>query len=190
MEEIEQQRVVRVAQARYPDCCAFEALHGPDRIRPLGRNRKREERQPAGRSEAADRRAVGHSLKRDIKRSAGVFDSAPDQRLHGRVAAASVDEFDIETLVGEVTSRARHFVRHNAEQLAAEGKPQLCGLAHRLRAARADKHDSGETEYSFQRRAPVEGDRGFSLIRRNADQVRIRCFAAAHGGPHASGQPS
>ena len=188
LEEIEQQRVVRVAQARYPDGRAFEALHGPNRIRPLGRHRKREERQPAGRSEAADRRAVGHSLKRDIKRSAGVLDRASDQRLHGRVAAAGVDEFDVETLAGKVPARARHFVRHNAEQLAAEGQPHLCGLAHRLRAARADKDHSRDTEDSFQRRAPVEGDRGFSLIRRNADQVRIRRFTAAHGGPTVRGR--
>ena len=189
IEEIEQQRVVRVAQARYSDCCAFKALHGPNRIRSLGRNRKRVERQPAGRSEAADRGAVGCSLKRDIKRSAGVFDRAPDQRLHGRVAASCVDEFDIDALAGKVTARTRHLVRHNTEQLAAEGKPQSCGFAHRLWAARADKHDAGDTDDSFQRRAPIESDRGFSSIRRNAHQVRVRRFATAHRGPTVGAAP-
>src|SRR3546814_13514522 len=60
---------------------------------------------------------VRSGLQRDVGRGAGIIDGAADQRLHRRVAAARVDQFDVEALIGEMAAGARHLVDRKSTRL-------------------------------------------------------------------------
>src|SRR5262249_18973819 len=88
--------------------------------------------QPAGDGEAADIRPdIGVGLDGHVERGRGIIDSAADERLHRRVAAAGVDELDFEAVPPEQTARARDLVGHAAEELAAIGELDALGLCRR-----------------------------------------------------------
>src|SRR3546814_10865092 len=74
---------------------AGEILHRGDRVALLRCDGQGEQRQPAGRGEAPDLRIMREGLQRDVEGGAGIFDGPADQRLHGGVAAARVDELDV-----------------------------------------------------------------------------------------------
>ncbi len=68
-------------------------------------------------------------LERHVEGRARVVHGTTDQSLHGDVAAARIDQANIETFVGEVAARARDFVGNDAEELAAEREQYLAALA-------------------------------------------------------------
>jgi hypothetical protein len=106
--------VVGVAERRYADRAAGEILDAPDLAGASGRRHGGEQRQAPGRREASDIGAASVSLQGDVEGGRRVIDGAADQRLHGGVAAARVDELDIEPLLGEMAVGARHLVGHDA----------------------------------------------------------------------------
>ena len=72
---------------------------------------------------------MGEGLKRHVEGRPRVVHRTADQSLHRDVAAARVNQADIETFVGEMAARSRHLVRDDAEQLAAEREQHLAALA-------------------------------------------------------------
>ena len=110
---------------------------------------------------------------RDVERGRGIVDGAADQRLHRGVAAAGIDQLDVEAVVLEVAVRARDLVGHDAEKLAAEGELEL--LQRRgLRAGRAGGGKrAGDDADAFQDRA--------------AGNVRRRQIGAGQAGPYRRG---
>jgi hypothetical protein len=84
--------------------------------------------------EALDLAAPRVSLQRHVERCAGILDGAADQRLHGLIAAAGIDELDVQAFCREVTAGAGDLVGHDAEELAAEREPHLFGRAVHDRA--------------------------------------------------------
>jgi len=68
-------------------------------------------------------------LKRDIKRGAGVVHRVPDQRLHGDVTPAGVDQPDVKPFLGKMAARPGDLVRNDTEELTAEGEQHLTALA-------------------------------------------------------------
>ena len=86
---------------------------------------------------------------RDVQRGGGIIDRAADQRLHGGVAAAGVDQLHIEPMILEVAGRARDFVRHSAQKLAAIGELDLLAL-------RFGAGGSGRRDDACDQRRPLE----------------------------------
>ena len=82
--------------AETPTVLPSRSFEAGDRVDLAWRHRQREQRQPAGGGEAADVGAVGEGLHRHVERGRRIVDGAADQRLHRRVAAAGVDELDVE----------------------------------------------------------------------------------------------
>ena len=72
---------------------------------------------------------MGECLECHVEGRARVVHRTADQSLHGDVAAARIDQANIETFVGEVAARASDFVRNDAKQLAAERQQHLAALA-------------------------------------------------------------
>ncbi|MDB5408355.1 MAG: hypothetical protein JWL84_3267 [Rhodospirillales bacterium] len=120
--------MVSIAERRDSDGAVGEVLDLADLIRLARRRRDGEQRQPAGRREAADLGAMGIGLQRDAERGRAVLDGAADQRLHRRVAAARIDQLGVEPMLGEMPVGAGDLVGDDAEELAAEGDLDLPAL--------------------------------------------------------------
>ena len=121
--------MVGIAQRGDADGPVFQILQSADLFRHFRRAGESEQRQSSGGREAGDLRAVGEGLKRHVEGRARVVHRTADQRLHRDVAAARVNQADVEAFVGEMAARARHLVRDDAEQLAAEREQHLAALA-------------------------------------------------------------
>ena len=65
---------------------------------------------------------MGIGLKRHIKRGARIIHSAPDQSLHGHVAAAGVNEPDIKTFLRKMSTRPSDLIGNDAEELPAKSQ--------------------------------------------------------------------
>ena len=140
LEQIERERVIGIAERRDADRPSLQILDPLNLARGLGRGHDREQREAAGDGEATDIGAgIGVGLDGDIESSGGVVDGACDQRLHGGVAAAGIDQLHVEPVRLEVAGRARDLVGHAAQKLAAIGKLDL--LALRLGAGGACGRD-------------------------------------------------
>jgi len=83
-------------------------------------------------------------LHRHVEGRSGIVDRAADQRLHGGVAAAGIDELDVKPLVLKVTVGARDLIRHSAQELAAISEFYLPGLRLRTARLRAGNDACGE----------------------------------------------
>jgi hypothetical protein len=83
--------------------------------RGIGRGDDRKQRQAPGDGKTADVRShIGVGLNGDVERGGGVIDRAADQRLHGGVAAAGIDELHVEPMGLEVSAGAGDLVGHAA----------------------------------------------------------------------------
>lgn len=116
------QHMVGVAEAGDADGAALKRLGVGDLGGGARRGRQREERQPAGLGEAADRGAIGEGLQRDIEGGAGVVHRPAGQGLHRLVAPADIDQLDLHALVAEMAACLRHLIGYDAEELTAEGE--------------------------------------------------------------------
>jgi len=96
LEQIERERVIGIAERRDADRPSLQILDPLNLARGLGRGHDREQREAAGDGEATDIGAgIGVGLDGDIEGSGGVVDGASDQRLHGGVAAAGIDQLHV-----------------------------------------------------------------------------------------------
>src|SRR5262249_39760082 len=82
-----------------------------------------------------------------------IVDRTPDQRLHGGDAAAAMHELHVKPMLLEVAGRARDFVRHPAQKLAAIGELDLFALRSRTSASRR-RDDACDQRGSLEHRAP------------------------------------
>ncbi len=121
--------MVGIAQRGDTDGAVFQILQSANLFRHLRRAGESEQRQSSGGRKAGDLRAVGEGLKRHVEGRPRVVHRTADQSLHGDVAAARVNQADVETFVGEMAARASDFVRNDAKQLAAEREQHLAALA-------------------------------------------------------------
>ena len=90
---------------------------------------------------------------RNVQRGGGIIDRAADQRLHRGIAAAGVDELHIEPMILEVAGRARDFVRHAAQKLAAIGELDLLALRFGAGGSRR-RDDACDQRRALEQRAP------------------------------------
>ena len=151
--------MVGIAQRRNTDGLAREIVDGVDVACRLRGRHQREQRQPAGGGEGADIGAVGVGLDRDIERGSGIIDGTADQRLHRGIAAAGIDEFDIEAVIFEMAPGAGDLIGNDAQQLAAESKPDLLALGLRAGRKRCRQQARDESR-ALEHRAPGHLDIG------------------------------
>src|SRR5438874_2140336 len=90
-----------------------------------------------------------------VSDNAGSCTIAADQSLHRRIAAARIDELDVEALFGEMAAGPRYFVGNDAEQLTAESEPQFSGGGICVWAAGAHRDYAGHPDEPFESRTPV-----------------------------------
>jgi len=100
--------VIGVSQRRDSDGLPLEILDGLDLAGCPGSGNQGEQRQAAGDREAPDVGVhVGIGLDGDVQGGRGVVDGTADESLHGGIAAAEMDELDIEAVLLEESSGAR-----------------------------------------------------------------------------------
>ena len=129
LQQIERERVISITKRGDADRPSLQILDRWYLARGLGSGDNGEQGEAAGDRKAADVRAdIGIGLERDVQRGGCIFDRASDQRLHGGIAAAGVDQLHLEPMSLEIAGRARDFVRHPAQKLAAVGEPDLLAL--------------------------------------------------------------
>src|SRR5215510_1337162 len=121
--------MVGITQSRDPHSTVLEILEAAYLFRRFRCGCESKERQSSGRSKTRDLGAAGISLKGDIERGSGVIHRVPNQRLHGDVAAAGIDEPDVKALLGKMAARPCDLVRHDTEQLSAKREQHLAALA-------------------------------------------------------------
>src|SRR5262249_33374409 len=132
--------MVGITQSRDPHSTVLEILEAAYLFRRFRCGCESKERQSSGRSKTRDLGAAGISLKRDIERGSGVIHRVPNQRLHGDVAAAGIDEPDVKALLGKMAPRAGDLVGNDAKELAAESEQHLPALAVRMSVG--NEHDT------------------------------------------------
>ena len=122
---------------------------------------------------------MGEGLKRHVEGRPRVVHRTADQGLHRNVAAARVNQADVEAFVGEMAARSRHLVRDDAEELAAEREQHLAALA--VGIFLGDEQDAGHAGQSLQSRSSTD-DFFITAIFELASEFRRQIFAAIHSG--------
>jgi hypothetical protein len=120
--------MVGVAEGGHADGAAGKVLDALDLACARRGGHGGEERQASGGGKTADVGALAVGLQGHVEGGGRVIDGTADQRLHGSVAAARIDELDVEALGREMTIGARHLVGHDAEELATEGELDALAL--------------------------------------------------------------
>ena len=147
--------MVGVAQSRDPHRPVLQILQATYLFRRFRSGGEGKERQSSGRSKTDDLGAAGIGLKRDIERGAGVIHRVPDQRLHGDVAAAGIDQPDVKAFLGKMAARTGDLVGHDAKQLAAESEQHLTALS--IGIPLGDEHyAAGQACQPFQGDSPAD----------------------------------
>ena len=122
---------------------------------------------------------MGEGLKRHVEGRPRVVHRTADQGLHRNVAAARVNQADIEAFVGEMAARSRDLVRDDAEELAAEREQHLAALA--VGIFLGDEQDAGHAGQSLQSRSSTD-DFFITAIFELASEFRRQILAAIHSG--------
>src|SRR5262249_6281802 len=154
LQQAERQGMIGSAERDNADRPSLQVLDASYLSRGLWSRDNREWGEPTDQYEAPDDRGDSDiGLNGNVQRGGGVVIHAADQCLHGSDAAAAMNQLHVKPMIFEVAGRARDFIRHPAQELAAIGELDL--LALRLCASGSRRRDDARDQRgALEQRAP------------------------------------